>query len=344
MDEVEVLARLVGEYSPSGAEEPAVREFCRIAVRLGYRARLDAAGNGIAVRGHGPPRIVFLGHIDTVPGRLPTLVRRGRVHGRGSVDAKGPLAAALVAGREFDGPGTLEILAAVGEETDSRGAGHLARRRGIDFAIAGEPNRWDGVGVGYKGCLRVVATFDGPSRHLTSPFPTSADRALAWADAARQAVPPPSGPSAFRSITLKIAGVRTDTGRRDVTHVTVDLRLPPGTSVREALGLLPRPSPRPEIRPVARIEPWEVAAPSPVVAALIASIRAEGGRPTLWRKGGTSDLNVVAPAWACPAAVYGPGDPHLDHTAQESLSIAELRRSVRVLRGAFGRLAASGAA
>ena len=44
-------------------------------------------------------------------------------------------------------------------------------------------------------------------------------------------------------------------------------------------------------------------------------------------------------AWKVPGAAYGPGDPHLDHTARESLSEADLRRSVVALRTAFGQLA-----
>jgi len=339
VDEIEVLERLVGEYSPSGAEEPAVRTFCRLAVRLGYQARMDRAGNGLAVRGRGRPRTVFLGHIDTVPGRLPTGRRRGRVHGRGSVDAKGALAAALVAGADFAGPGSLEIVACVGEETDSRGARHLARRRPVDAVIAGEPNRWDGIGVGYKGCVRVTAAFSGPARHLSSPYPTSADRALEWTNRLRADTAAGPDASAFRTLSMKVAAVRTEVGARDTTHVTVDLRLPPGTRHRDVLARLPRIASEPRVRTIARIEPWEAGAGTPVVAALVAAIRAEGARPTLWRKSGTSDLNLVAPVWRCPAAVYGPGDPHLDHTARESLPEEELRRAVRVLRRAFARLA-----
>jgi len=343
VDDVEVLERLVRAPSPSGAEAPAVREFCRIAARLGYRARIDRAGNGIAGTGRGRPRTVFLGHIDTVPGRLPVGRHRGRLHGRGAVDAKGALAAALVAGQGFPGPGTLEVVACVGEETDSRGALHRLRRSPADAVIAGEPNRWDGVGVGYKGCLRVAARFDGPARHVSSPFPTSADRALAWVGRLASGAVPTPGASPFRSLTSKVMSVRTENGPRDATTITVDIRLPPGASTREVLARLPRDRGAPVLRTIARIEPWETTTSDPVVEALVAAIRAEGARPTLWRKTGTSDVNLVASAWGCPAAVYGPGDPHLDHSARESLAEAELRRSVRVLRAAFTRLAAGGA-
>jgi [amino group carrier protein]-lysine/ornithine hydrolase len=121
--------------------------------------------------------------------------------------------------------------------------------------------------------------------------------------------------------------------------VTIDFRLPPGRTTAEVLAALPREPGRPLLRTSVRIEPIEVPRTNPVVLALEQAIRAEGGRPTLWRKSGTSDLNLVAPAWQADGAAYGPGDPHLDHTAREAVSERELARSVRVLRRAIGELA-----
>jgi [amino group carrier protein]-lysine/ornithine hydrolase len=339
VDEATVLLRLLRAYSPSGAEAVAVREFVRVADELGYATRVDAAGNGIARRGRGRPRIVFLGHIDTVPGRRPVHRRAGRIHGRGAVDAKGPLAAALVAGSRFEGPGTVEVIGAVGEETDSRGARHLLRRRDVDAVIAGEPSRWDGVTIGYKGDLRLTAHFRGHRTHPSSPRPTVADVAVRWVDGVRALAAPPPGTSPFRALTVKVIGIVT--GGEDVewASVTLDARVPPGRTVADVLRSLPRDPGRPRLELLVRIEPAEVARANPVVRALESGIRAEGGRPTLWRKSGTSDLNLVAPAWKVAGAAYGPGNPHLDHTAGEWVSERELGRAVRVLGSAFGALA-----
>jgi len=72
---------------------------------------------------------------------------------------------------------------------------------------------------------------------------------------------------------------------------------------------------------------------------LCAGIREQGHRPTLLRKLGTSDLNLAVPAWQCPAAAYGPGDSHLDHTERENIGIPDFLRGIEVLRVAFSRLA-----
>ena len=342
MDSATVLERLVGRYSPSGSEGPAVAEFVRIARELGYRTRVDRAGNGIAEAGRGRPTTLFLGHIDTVEGRTPVARRRGRVHGRGSVDAKGALAAALLAGRGFAGPGTFRIAAAVGEETDSRGARHLARGPRPNAVIAGEPSGWDGLTIGYKGDLRVQATFQRPRSHWSSPFPTATDLAVDWLGQVRTLADGRRGESPFRSLGAKAVGVASDPAADpEVARVTVDLRLPPGLSTAELLALLPRAPVRPRLKLLVRVEPVEVPRTDPVVFALEAAIRAEGGRPTLWRRTGTSDLNVVARAWGPGGAAYGPGDSRLDHTSRESLAVAELERAAAVLRGALARLASA---
>jgi [amino group carrier protein]-lysine/ornithine hydrolase len=344
MDDGEVLLRLLRCYSPSGRESAAVRQFVRVAGELGYRARTDGVGNGIAVRGRGRPELLFLGHIDTVDGDRPARRSRGRLHGRGAVDAKGALASALLAGREFAGPGTLRIVAAVGEETDSRGARRIVRGPRADAVIAGEPSGWDGVTNGYKGDLRVEATFRGERSHYAGRAPTAGDRAIVWLAEVRDRFGPPDPSSPFRSLTAKVVGLHGRfVGDRELASLTLDIRIPPGRSVAEVRGLLGGGRDAPQLRELVRIEPFERPRSDPVVAALAGAIRAEGGTPTLWHKTGTSDLNLVARAWGIPGAAYGPGDARLDHTPRESLALAELRRGTSVLRHAFAALVREGA-
>jgi [amino group carrier protein]-lysine/ornithine hydrolase len=343
MEAAEILERLVARYSPSGRERGAVREFTAIAKQLGYLTSIDRAGNGIARRGRGRPRIVFLGHIDTVEGRRPVRRTRGRLHGRGSVDAKGALAAALAAGRSFGGPGKLTIVAAVGEEVDSRGARHLVRHHRADRLIVGEPSGWDGITIGYKGEVQLIARFRGRRTHYSSPAPTTVDVALAWTQAVRALAASRQTESLFASLTAKTVALESHRrGDSETASVTIDFRLPPGLSTSELLDLLPSEPGRPRLGVRIRVEPALVDRGNATVGALTAAVRALGARPTLWRKSGTSDLNVALPVWQVPAAAYGPGDARLDHTGRESLSEAELERSVAVLRDTFERLAGGG--
>jgi len=345
MDDAAVLERLLAHYSPSGEEGAAVAEFVRLSRELGYRARTDPAGNGVAEAGRGRPLVLFLGHIDTVEGNRRVERKRGRIHGRGAVDAKGALAAALIAGRGFRGPGTFRVIAAVGEETDSRGARHVARGPKPDAVIAGEPSGWDGVTIGYKGDLRLEATFERPRTHWSSPSPTATDAAVEWAQGVRALARQDPGGSPFRSLSAKVVGFQSDSGADpEVARVLVDLRLPPGTSSADVLAQFPGSSLPPKLRMLVRLEPTELPRSDPVVLALAAAIREAGGRPTLWKKSGTSDLNLATSAWRMGGAAYGPGDPRLDHTDREVLSVSELSRAAGVLRTALETLVRSGGA
>ena len=75
--------------------------------------------------------------------------------------------------------------------------------------------------------------------------------------------------------------------------------------------------------------------------ALTGSIRSAGGTPSFVYKTGSADLNIVAPAWKCPAVVYGPGDSALDHTPDEHLSLDEYGKAVTVLVAALQKLTLS---
>ena len=71
---------------------------------------------------------------------------------------------------------------------------------------------------------------------------------------------------------------------------------------------------------------------TPLVRAFLSSVRERGGRPRFVLKTGTSDMNVVGPAWRCPIVAYGPGDSALDHTPDERIGLDEYIRSIEILR------------
>src|SRR3712207_4703657 len=107
----------------------------------GFRAEVDAAGNAVGTVGAGPRRVVLLGHVDTVPGRIPVRIVDGVLHGRGAVDAKGPLctfvAAAAAAASRTDCE--IVVVGAVGEERiGSPGASAVAAWPAPDFCVIGE--------------------------------------------------------------------------------------------------------------------------------------------------------------------------------------------------------------
>lgn len=346
------LRTLVETASVSGGESRAVAIFAERAVSWGLGAEIDEAGNGIAVRrgGGGDRRtIVLLGHIDTVPGAIPVRIEDGVLHGRGSVDAKGPLAAMLAAAARADLPESVRVMvvAAVGEETPhSPGARHIAGRLRPDACIIGEPSHWDGVTLGYKGRLVMHAACEAGCGHSAGPQGSAADALLEFWGACRSLAEELNQGriGAFDSLQCTVQGLRTSSdGLRERAELTGGFRLPPWLPPREleehlrrvasgrgglTLGFLGHEAAHQSDRNDA------------VARALVGAIRDEGGRPRPRVKTGTSDMNVVAPVWGCPIAAYGPGDSTLDHTAEERIEIAEFHRAVRVLTRALEALSA----
>lgn len=68
-----------------------------------------------------------------------------------------------------------------------------------------------------------------------------------------------------------------------------------------------------------------------MVRAFLQAIREQGADPAFKVKSGTSDMNVVGPAWNCPIVAYGPGDSSLDHTPNEHLDLAEYHQAIATL-------------
>ena len=80
-------------------------------------------------------------------------------------------------------------------------------------------------------------------------------------------------------------------------------------------------------------EPFEAEHNSPLVRALTLGILdIEKNRPTLIRKTGTGDMNVIGNKLSIPVVTYGPGDPHAAHTIDEKISIDEYLRGIEVLK------------
>lgn len=94
---VDLLLQAVSTPSHSGDERAVAELLVGAARSTATEAFVDPAGNAVATWGAGPTLITFLGHMDTVPGHIDVRVENGVLHGRGAVDAKGSLCAALVA-------------------------------------------------------------------------------------------------------------------------------------------------------------------------------------------------------------------------------------------------------
>lgn len=337
----ELLLELLETPSPTGLEARLALRLRARLEELGFESTIDRAGNVVASWGEGPAEVMLVGHLDTVPGDIPVRVEDGIIHGRGAVDAKGPLAAAIAAVMRQPRDGVRHtVVAAVDEEGDSRGAHHLMSRRAPDHLVVLEPSGWDAVTVAYRGSVLVDVEIEQEIAHRAGPSGTAADALLAQlASTSARLRGQNEGRGAFERCEMRVLSLSAaGDGFRERAGARVQFRLPLDVPAERLLASLRDEWPTP---PVLRSAVDAVRTPrdSLLARALTRSIRDHGGSPRFKRKTGTADLNLLAPCWGCPAVAYGPGDSRLDHTPQERIEIAELERGTAVLAGALRALA-----
>lgn len=337
MDPIALLTRMVEIPSLSGDEATLAAYLVEAMRTLGFRAEIDAAGNAVGVLGDGARDIVLLGHMDTVPGVVPVRVVDGKLYGRGSVDAKGPLAAFIMAAAQV-GPLAGKRIVVVGateeEAASSKGARHVARTFAPSCCIIGEPSSTRAITLGYKGRIVFAYEASAGTTHSAAPGANVLEEGVAfWNRLRRWADDLNVGKAMFDRLdpALREFQSRND-GLTDSLTLRASIRIPPAlTSAgvqREIESLAPQSA---RLRFWGADPPYRAEKNTPLVRAFLSAIRADGLDPAFKVKSGTSDMNVVGPAWNCPIVAYGPGDSSLDHTPNEHLDLAEYRQAIRVL-------------
>ena len=361
---VELLEEMVSIPSPSTQERELGQWLVTRLRAMGFAAKRDEVGNVVAFWGSGPREVLLLGHMDTVPGFI-TVRREGqRLFGRGAVDAKGPLAAAITAvTRQPAGAACrFTIIGAVEEEGSSRGARHLVNRKAPDQLVILEPSGWDAVTLGYKGSLKVRYRLSKPMGHGAGPNESAADQAIAFVRRVQDYAGAPTLPSpasgggketastasgggkksldAFERLDARILRFHADhDGFKDTAAMTVGFRLPPNFDVPSFQEELGKWAEGAELRFEYADAAVRAEKNTQVVRAFLKGIRDTGGMPRFKMKTGTSDMNILAPVWGCPTLAYGPGDSKLDHTPDEAMDLEDFAHGVNVLTAALSHLA-----
>ncbi|HXN91130.1 MAG TPA: M20/M25/M40 family metallo-hydrolase, partial [Candidatus Sulfotelmatobacter sp.] len=232
---IELLEEMVSIPSVSTQERELGQWLVTRLRGMGFAAKRDEVGNVVAFWGSGPREVLLLGHMDTVPGIIPVRREGQRLFGRGAVDAKGPLAAAITAVARQPAGATCRftIIGAIEEEGSSRGARHLVNRRPPDQLVILEPSGWDAVTLGYKGSLKVRYRLSQPMGHGAGPNESAADRAIAFVRRVQDhAATHGEGLGTFERLDARILRFHADhDGFRDTAAMTVGFRLPPNFDV-----------------------------------------------------------------------------------------------------------------
>ena len=348
---VKTLERALKLYTPSLREKSLSDFLANVCEDLGFRdIHTDDVGNIIATKGSGSPKIMLCGHMDTVPGRIRVRKEDDYLFGRGSSDAKGPLIAMLFAAASVEeNNGTVTFVGAVDEEGNATGIKNLTSNKpDVDYAIFGEPSGTKQITIGYKGRIAINMKINvGNSAHASAPWlaKNAIEESSLFVNEIKNKLETEQenktkGMMLTATITEIKGGLSHNVTPKECDS-TLDIRIPVGTdckSVEEKISKAVKEiSEERQVEAFYSIidetEPFEAEHSSPLVRALTLGILdIEKNRPTLIRKTGTGDMNVIGNKLSIPVVTYGPGDPHAAHTTDEKISIDEYLRGIEVLK------------
>ncbi|MCF7934408.1 MAG: M20/M25/M40 family metallo-hydrolase [Spirochaetia bacterium] len=171
-----LFSDMVDIYSPSGKEDEIVRYLAEYLKGTGLAVVLRAVDETrynleISAK-RAEPKILFLGHIDTVPAydieQYEFSEHQGNCHGLGTADMKGGCAAmieAFVSAWEGDClPSDCMLSLVVGEEENGDGTQALLEAWRFSHAIVAEPTNMQPC-TSHFGYMELVLTLLGYRRH-----------------------------------------------------------------------------------------------------------------------------------------------------------------------------------
>ncbi len=366
---------LVRIRSYSGEEEEIIRFLEPKLRELGYQdVRIDAMGNLIGRLGAGPKILHFDAHVDTVAVNdaaawaVPPFEGRiadGYLHGRGSVDMKSSVAAALYAGaiahrRGWTAGKTVYVTCTVFEEDcDGENLRHFFRETGLrpDGVVICEPSS-NRITLGHKGKAQIAITTEGVSAHGSAP--DQGHNAVYEMAELIQRVE-----RLNRELTAKASGGTLVLSRIGSTsaslnavptacEIYLDRRLAFGETkadvVREMDALVAGKRARWAIGTLHRTawtglpityepfhDPWRIAEDHPLTQALVRAYESALGTPSPPFEFWDFSTNAVAPVeLGIPTIGFGPGDYKLAHMRDERIATGEILEACGVYAGLVG--------
>lgn len=353
--EAAVVEALAG-YLEDGGLHPKLEEI--VDGRPNLMCTLEGAAPG--------PHLVLCGHTDTVPLNAQDAgvgfsgkIENGRVHGRGTTDMKGAVAAMAAAMVALNRTGALAtgrvtLAAVIDEEIESLGAEHLvASGFTADGAIVGEPtlNR---VCIGHKGLEWLEFLFTGKAAHGGTPTAgiNAIDAAAAFVHRIRTELLSrfeARADSLLGPPTLNFGTIRGGDQPSTVAAscvLTADRRSVPGetyeliySELEEELAAVRAGMPglSTELRRLPggmatlehvalKVSPEEAV----VAAAETAFRRVYGRKAELGAFPAWTDGALLSAFASIPTLILGPGDLAVAHSPVESVEIAQVIEAARI--------------
>ena len=352
-----MLEKALRLYTPSLSEKPMAEFLADKCDDLGFEdIQIDEVGNVIAKKGSGSPKIMLCGHMDVVPGKVKVRTEGDSLYGRGASDAKAPLMAMLFAAASIEkNQGTVTFVGAVDEEGNAIGIKNIVKKEmDIDYAVFGEPSGIKQVTIAYEGRLAINLKISAPdSSHASAPWlsKNAIEESIIFVKELKEKLESnQEGKTKGMLLTATMTEIKGGTSHNITPkecETLFDIRIPVDMNCKDIeqkiATLVQEIAQNREVEAFYSIldetEPFEAPHNSSLVRAFTLGImQVEKSRPTLIRKTGTGDMNVLGNQWEIPVVTYGPGDPHEAHTIDEKVSISEYLKGIEILKATLQHL------
>jgi len=370
---VEEVRKLISIQSVTGNEKELAfyleERFCSLGCRTDMFEAAPGRFNITAFFGgveSAKPGLLFHGHLDTVPAfkmQNPFIPEEidGDIHGRGSVDQKGGIAAVIAAFEAVINSGaTLEkpvaFIGVIDEESEHRGSMAL-KKMGIDadYAVVTEPTGLK-LGIGCKGTAPIRIQVDGKAAHGCRPWLGINAIQIAM-DIVRDILSEDLTECEIENIGTvkaswnlgKIEGGSAYNNVADSCSLWFDRRLVPGETqdqVKEQVSRIINNYRTESVQVTAEIARpdwnWEPIRERGLLPALTKSssrivdymkkshLKVENQGPLVFFTDGYQEMDFLVNDLGIESIQYGPGDSSLCHTVNEKLSISDLSRCTEV--------------
>ena len=352
-----MLEKALRLYTPSLSERPMAEFLADKCDDLGFEdIQIDEVGNIIAKKGSGSPKIMLCGHMDVVPGKVKVRKEGDSLYGRGASDAKAPLMAMLFAAASIEkNQGTVTFVGAVDEEGNAVGIKNIVKKKmDIDYAVFGEPSGIKQVTIAYKGRLAIKLKISAAdSSHASAPWlsKNAIEESIIFVKELKEKLEAnQEDKTKGMLLTATMTEIKGGTSHNITPkecETLFDIRIPVDMNCKnieqKIATLVKEISQEREVDAFYSIldetEPFEAPHNSSLVRAFTLGImQVEKSRPTLIRKTGTGDMNVLGNQWKIPVVTYGPGDPHEAHTIDEKVSIQEYLKGIEIFKATLQHL------
>lgn len=380
---IRFVSRLVRTPSVLGSELAMAKAVVDEMRRLEFdEVEIDSAGNAVgAIHGEREgPTVLFDAHMDTIGvdprdawSRDPFSgdVADGRLHGRGSSDMKGALAAMVHGAATLDRralAGRVVVSASVGEELIEGAALEVVmKRRNPDYVVIGEASGLDLVRAGRGRAELVVRTIGRPA-HASSPeLGDNAVHTMCRVLEEIQKLKMPAHPFVGRGVVCLTALISEPYPGHSVVpsgcRATVERRLVPGDTLEGLVddltaACLRAGAPDTEISLATTdyttytgirwdqpkwFPPWELAESHELVRTAITALRSSGLEPKLTSYRFCTNAAYSAGVAGVPTVGFGPSTEDLVHIVDESVDLEHLIAASLGYHAIAGKLLGGGA-